>query len=231
MKKRRSPPFPIDAADWLSSAAIASMSIAEEGAYMRLLLYAWEQSDCGLPDDDAILAGLSRMGAAWGASAAKIRSRFVARDGRLYNSRQLSVKKIRSASASARAERAERKQGEKVPYGDLGVVMLTEAEHSAIVDRVGPVMARAAIIKLERYLGPSEERRRRYSDHYRCILSWAIDAPETREIAAKLEREQKGGEPSACRKCGKVLTSGVCVPCGINYERPRGSSTLVAIGG
>ncbi len=64
-KKGRSPAFLFFANDWLSSPKIAVMSAAEEGAYIRLLSYAWADPDCSLPDDDATLAQLSRLGEAW----------------------------------------------------------------------------------------------------------------------------------------------------------------------
>jgi hypothetical protein len=49
--------------DWLSSAVIAAMTAAEERGYLRLLLYSWNEDDCGLPDDDDTLAQLSKLGA------------------------------------------------------------------------------------------------------------------------------------------------------------------------
>lgn len=79
--------FDVDA--WLSSTDVSMMSAVEERGYLRLLLHAWKQEDCGLPDDDGALAALSLIGDAWRKSSAKIRRCFEARDGRLYNARLL----------------------------------------------------------------------------------------------------------------------------------------------
>lgn len=81
------PAFQFYPDSWLSSTDISLMTPAEEGAYIRLLCHAWLQDDCGIPDDDDALAVLSRLGRAWKKSAPKIRAKFDARDGRLFNDR------------------------------------------------------------------------------------------------------------------------------------------------
>ncbi len=92
MSSQLSPAFPLYTDDWLGSTAIALMSPAEEGAYIRLLAYEWNSGDCSLPDDNKELAVLSRLGKAWGnGSGAKIRKNFVVRDGRLYNLRMIEI--------------------------------------------------------------------------------------------------------------------------------------------
>lgn len=60
---QKSPAFQFYPADWLSSPKVALMTPAEEGAYIRLLSYDW--SNDGIPDDDAQLAALSRLGEGW----------------------------------------------------------------------------------------------------------------------------------------------------------------------
>ena len=52
----RSPAFQFYPNDWLSSQNITLMTPAEEGAYIRLLCYAWADPDCSIPNDDEILA-------------------------------------------------------------------------------------------------------------------------------------------------------------------------------
>lgn len=79
--------FDVDA--WLSSTDVSMMSAVEERGYLRLLLHAWKQPDCGLPDDDEVLASLSLIGAGWPKAAGKIRRCFEVRDGRIYNRRLL----------------------------------------------------------------------------------------------------------------------------------------------
>jgi uncharacterized protein YdaU (DUF1376 family) len=79
MKKTstRLPWFPNYPADFLSDANIALMTIAEVGGYRFLLDHAWNDPDCTLPDDDKMLASLSRMGDEWTKeSAAKLRACF-----------------------------------------------------------------------------------------------------------------------------------------------------------
>lgn len=79
--------FDVDA--WLSSTAIAAMSAEQERAYLRLLLHMWKQDDCGLPNDEELLAGLSTLGDRWATVGARVRAQFFEKDGRLYNARLL----------------------------------------------------------------------------------------------------------------------------------------------
>ena len=69
--------FPLHANDWLSSKKITLMTPAEEGAYIRLLCHAWADPDCALPDDDAQLAVLSRLGPDWKGGSCLVRRCFV----------------------------------------------------------------------------------------------------------------------------------------------------------
>lgn len=57
------PSFQFYPADWLSSMTITMMDAAHEGAYIRLLCYDWMND--GIPDDDAKLASISRLGEGW----------------------------------------------------------------------------------------------------------------------------------------------------------------------
>lgn len=87
------PAFQFYPNDWLASLSISLMSPAQEGAYIRLLSYAWSDPDCSLPDDDTILAQLSRLNEGWlkGGSTV-IRKCFVShpdKPGRLVNLRLL----------------------------------------------------------------------------------------------------------------------------------------------
>lgn len=51
--------------DWLSSTAVCAMSLDEAGGYFNLICHCWASGDASLPDDDAKLAGLSRLGRKW----------------------------------------------------------------------------------------------------------------------------------------------------------------------
>jgi uncharacterized protein YdaU (DUF1376 family) len=88
--------------DWLASKHIAKMDAAEERGYLRLLLHAATEDDCGLPNDDAELAIISKLGAQWykptsdeskrigdRCSGEKVRECFELVNGRLYNTRLL----------------------------------------------------------------------------------------------------------------------------------------------
>jgi uncharacterized protein YdaU (DUF1376 family) len=96
-KKGKPPAFPFYVKDWLSSPKINLMTPAQEGAYIRLLCYAWEDQDCSLPDDDEALAQLSRLGEGWLKSSANpLRHCFTVHPqlpGRLVNLRLLSARK------------------------------------------------------------------------------------------------------------------------------------------
>lgn len=60
-----SPAFQFYPGDWLSSPQVTLMTPEQEGAYIRLLCYAWADPDCSIPDDDEVLAKLSRLGEGW----------------------------------------------------------------------------------------------------------------------------------------------------------------------
>jgi uncharacterized protein YdaU (DUF1376 family) len=123
MAKGKSPAFSFYAGDWLGSIRIAAMTPDQEGAYIRLLAYAWGDPDCSLPDDDATLAAMSRLGERWfnGCSAA-LRDCFEkhpTRPGRIYNKRLLKERQKqaerseKAASAGVRSGQA-RRCGSKV---------------------------------------------------------------------------------------------------------------------
>jgi len=61
----KAPAFQLYANDWLSSTRITLMTPAQEGAYIRLLCYAWNDPHCSIPDDDQQLSVLSRLGEGW----------------------------------------------------------------------------------------------------------------------------------------------------------------------
>lgn len=96
--------MPFLVSDWLSSTRIATMSPAQEGAFLRLLLHAWGDPDCTLPDDDDELAALSRLGSDWKRCGAKVKACFVSdqeRPGRIYNQKQRSVRAQQDARIQA----------------------------------------------------------------------------------------------------------------------------------
>jgi len=60
--------------DYLSDPNVEAMTLEQQGAYMRLICYAWGAEIVGhLPNDDEILAQLSRLGEEkWAQSKSKI---------------------------------------------------------------------------------------------------------------------------------------------------------------
>jgi uncharacterized protein YdaU (DUF1376 family) len=93
----KSPAFQFYPGDWLSSLTVSSMTPAQEGAYIRLLALAWGENDCGLPDDDLVLAQLSRLGEGWlNGGSTLVRKCFVKRGDRIYNLRLLEERKKQS---------------------------------------------------------------------------------------------------------------------------------------
>jgi uncharacterized protein YdaU (DUF1376 family) len=120
------PAFQLYVNDWLSSTAIALMSAAEEGAYIHLLCHEWTEDDCGLPDDDAQLAVLSRLGRDWKKSSACLRKQFMARDGRLYNKKLLAVRD--AADAWREKQRESGKRGAQKRWGGDGEPMAPPPE-------------------------------------------------------------------------------------------------------
>ena len=75
--------------DWLSSASITEMTPAQEGAYIRLLCYAWNKPNCALPCNDKALAKLSRLGKRWQTLGPGVKKCFVKQGGGLVNLRLL----------------------------------------------------------------------------------------------------------------------------------------------
>lgn len=97
----RAPAFQFYAKDWLSSKKVSTMTLEEEGGYIHLLAHCWDSPDCTLPDDDAELAQLSRMGERWlNGGSTKLRACFVLhpkKSGRLFNARLLEERKKQNA--------------------------------------------------------------------------------------------------------------------------------------
>jgi uncharacterized protein YdaU (DUF1376 family) len=65
MARKSFPSFPFYAEDWLSSPHIAMMRPEQEAAYLRLLLYCWESESSCIPNDDVVLARLTRLRSRW----------------------------------------------------------------------------------------------------------------------------------------------------------------------
>ena len=116
--------------DWLSSTAIDLMTAAEERGYLRLLMHAWKAEDCGLPDDDSVLAVLSKLGGAWkGKSGAVLRAQFTPRDGRLFNERLLRERTYQEEQRRKRSKAGE--IANEARWGPKEVDGMLQAMHQA----------------------------------------------------------------------------------------------------
>jgi hypothetical protein len=76
MAKSLAPAFQFYPNDWLSSTNIALMNPAQEGAYIRLLCYAWNDPDCSIPNNDEKLSALSRLGSDWNLHGTQVKECF-----------------------------------------------------------------------------------------------------------------------------------------------------------
>lgn len=82
--------FTFDSVAWLSSPDVTRMSAAQRGAYIQLLAIESRDKECSLPDDDAALADITKLGDAWSTDGVLVRAQFIAHPkivGRLINSR------------------------------------------------------------------------------------------------------------------------------------------------
>ena len=78
--------LPLFGADYLSDTQ--HLSCEEHGAYLLLLIAAWGQDDCSLPDDNRKLARICRLSLRkWGFVRAAIQDFWIAENGRLTNRR------------------------------------------------------------------------------------------------------------------------------------------------
>jgi uncharacterized protein YdaU (DUF1376 family) len=88
------PAFPFYASDWLGSIGVALMSPEQEGGYIHLLAHEWNDRTCSLPDDEAMLAKLSRLGERWPEVSKELCACFVPHStiaGRIINRRLFAI--------------------------------------------------------------------------------------------------------------------------------------------
>lgn len=117
--------FPLFASDWLSSEAITLMKPEQEGAFIRLLIVAWNSSElpCSLPNDEVTLAHLSRLGKRWKKLGPLVRAQFVEVEGdptrlrnpKLWDVYVTSIAKHEKAVARGRAGGKAKAEGKQNP--------------------------------------------------------------------------------------------------------------------
>lgn len=105
------PAFQLYVKDWLSSATILLMPPHCEGAYIRLLCHDWDAD--GIPDDDASLAMLSRLGELWHTDGVKfIKPNFIKhpnKTGMLTNEKHISQRKVLKSYSSKQSQKAKQR--------------------------------------------------------------------------------------------------------------------------
>jgi len=120
--------FPLMVEEWLSSHAIALMTPAEEGGFLRLLLHAWSDPDCCLTEDPAVLSQLSRLNGNWeNGGGAKILACFKKdeqRPGFIYNPKQRSIRiaqhiRVQNGRKGGRTRAANAKQTPSNPQAKV----------------------------------------------------------------------------------------------------------------
>lgn len=81
------------AENWLTGEATTAMLPEQEGAYVRLMCYAWLATPpCSIPDDDKVLAYVSKLGARWKRLGKTVKARFDdIGDGRLREPRLFQI--------------------------------------------------------------------------------------------------------------------------------------------
>lgn len=106
----RSPAFLLYTSDWLASASVLALSLELQGAYMRLLCHAWD--DSGISDPAASPEAMAGLGRLLGVSTRKAKAIWrgiqhlwvPGESGRLVNPRQEKVRADRMAKVGARVE-------------------------------------------------------------------------------------------------------------------------------
>lgn len=116
--------MPFFPSDFLGSTKVAVMSTEQIGAYLLLLLHAWGDSNCSLPEDDDVLAMLTRLPAVqWAAIKGPILACFHAVPGerRIHNPRLTEIRRKHSQAYEKQVNGGRSRWDEKgrVPQGSL----------------------------------------------------------------------------------------------------------------
>ena len=108
MTREKAPGFQFYPGDWLSSSSVRRMTLAERGAYIDLLAYAWR--DGGIPEDDAEIARLLQLSLrSWLKLAPRVRARFTIECGRTLQNARQEAERSKQAEWRAKSARGGRK--------------------------------------------------------------------------------------------------------------------------
>lgn len=119
---KRDPSFPLYAANWLTGEATMAMLPEQEGPFIRLLCFAWlGDPPCTIPNDDKVLAQVSKLGARWKRLGGAVKDQFAPLPDdptRLRNENLYQIYLEREAYRAAKAENG-RKGGRPKATGKL----------------------------------------------------------------------------------------------------------------
>ena len=75
--------------DFLASPRVQAMNCPQQGAYIRLMIYAWDDPDCSLPNDLGMLTQMAKWEVQWGGLEPVLAcfKKHPHKKGRLYNPR------------------------------------------------------------------------------------------------------------------------------------------------
>jgi hypothetical protein len=159
-KAKKLPKMEIDALEWVDSAGVANMSLAQEGAYFHLLALMWVRAG-GIPDDPAwICRALRCTPATWRKLRSYLvdeRKYFSASNGMLTN-RRVSEKLARYAAYSAQQSANVRKRYQKPPPPAVPPVFAA-VSHSPVFgdDEIAALQAEMKNISVAQHVAELEQ--------------------------------------------------------------------------
>lgn len=234
------PWFPFYARDWLVNEEVGTMTLEEEGAYVRLLATQWEYGS--IPNDERRLCALlkrcdpRRFRRLWPVLAPHFAP---ISDGRLANPRLAQERERYEQAAGARREmasRAARKRWETLEHEVPGA--LPAAKQSDVNGIAGDVPADCKIIDAEG-LGGEGARAREVLRHT-LTARWASTAglspvygPETmteltRQVDRVLQNRGQGYPPGLAGWSQRLLDAFVLL---VQHWRAQGATSMVATPG
>jgi uncharacterized protein YdaU (DUF1376 family) len=164
MKPGLCPDMPMMVNDWLSSTSITLMAPAQEGALLRLLLHAWNDPTCSLPDGDAQLAALSRLGHDWEQLGPAVRACFESdpsHTGRIFNPKQRGIRlaqESRIQAASDHGKKANKVRWNKSPSNPRALPEKSPSNPRAIPNGI-PKNPSSPVSRLTTPLNPQRDSR------------------------------------------------------------------------
>ena len=134
----KSPAFQFYPRDWLASLTVSSMTPAQEGAYIRLLAYDWDND--GLPDDDAKLLIMSRLPDENALSIVKAQFTVKLRSGKISNKRLQRERKVQQDWAKTCKARGKSGATARWSKAKLDASSIAQALHKQDLSNAKPML-------------------------------------------------------------------------------------------